>query len=262
MQGPDTLTISPTPHSVLRERTSSQAAQVSICISLYNYEKHILETLESIYKQTLSCLDLIIVDDGSRDQSADLAQQWLESKQSRFNKVVLVQHRHNSGLASARNTALCFVTSPYVMILDADNHLYPYCIERCLEAIEAAKVEFAYPLIEKFGDVSGVMGNLVWSKQRLAQENYIDAMALLNRAALLSVGGYSHMSVTGWEDYDLWCKFVEQGYEGVLVPEILARYRVHSSSMLNRTTHQRQNVLRLHEDMKQRHPWLQLNSQI
>ena len=82
-------------------------------------------------------------------------------------------------------------------------------------------------------------------------------MALLSKENLYEVGGYSSMHL-GWEDYDLWCKFIEKNYYGVLVPEILARYRVHKDSMLNSITNKKTNMAKITADMVSRHPWLKL----
>ncbi|MCU0570124.1 MAG: glycosyltransferase, partial [Oculatellaceae cyanobacterium Prado106] len=246
-------------HSVLFLQPGERMAQVSVCISLYNYQDYIVETLESVYKQTLEQIDLIIVNDASTDQSAMITQRWLERRRSRFNTIRFVEHTQNSGLAAARNTAISLVETRFVFILDADNALYPRCLARCLETLESSTLAFAYPLIEKFGGTSGVIGNLVWNRDRLAHNNYIDAMALIRREALMSVGGYSAMAVTGWEDYELWCKFAERDYSGILVPEILARYRVHGNSMLQATTNKTGNIEKVKFDMKQRHPWLLLD---
>ncbi len=96
----------------------------------------------------------------------------------------------------------------------------------------------------------------LWNLKKLATTNYIDAMSLIRTSAWKKVGGYSKMVVPGWEDYDLWCKFAEMGFSGVQVPEILARYRVHQSSMLRATTYSEQNKPTLAADMHRRHPWL------
>lgn len=245
-------------HAVLFEKPGDQTAAVTVCISLYNYENYILDTLETVYKQTLAVLDLVIVDDRSGDESAVLAQRWLEQRQSRFNTVRLVRHLQNSGLAAARNTAIGLVETPFVFILDADNHLYPRCLSRCLETLETSEAAFAYPLIEQFGAMPGVMGNRVWNRERLARVNYIDAMALVRRSVLLQVGGYTRMPYPGWEDYDLWCKLAEQDHFGVLIPEFLARYRVHPTSMLRTTTNRSGKIEVVIDDMMQRHPWLKL----
>jgi len=254
------MTVSAKSHVVLFEKFSDQAAPVTVCISLYNYQNYIVETLDSVYKQTLKLFDLMILDDGSKDGSPTVARQWLERRQSRFNTVRLVQHLRNSGLFAARNTAVSLVETPFVFILDADNHLYPRCLERCLETLKESDAAFAYPLIEKFGHERGIMGNSVWSRERLARGNYIDAMAMVRRDAVLAVGGYTQMPYPGWEDYDLWCKFAEQDYTGVLIPEILTRYRVHSTSMLQSVTNRAGKIEAVTADMMQRHSWLQLDA--
>jgi hypothetical protein len=142
-------------------------------------------------------------------------------------------------------------------VLDADNALYPRCLERLTAALAGARrASFAYPLIEMFGEQRGIMGTALWSRARLAAGNYIDAMALLRTERLREVGGYHCLPVPGWEDYDLWCRFAERGWYGVRVPELLARYRTHGTSMLNTTTRQRTRAEQLIAEMTRRHPWL------
>jgi hypothetical protein len=66
------------------------------------------------------------------------------------------------------------------------------------------------------------------------------------------------MTVSGWEDFDFWCKCAKLGIRGHMVPEILARYRVHDSSMLRTETDQPAENRRLRMYMMERHPWLSL----
>jgi hypothetical protein len=93
-----------------------------------------------------------------------------------------------------------------------------------------------------------------WSAEGLIYGNYIDAMALVPKYTWALVGGYR--SMRGWEDYDFWCRCVENRLEGVHVPEILCRYRVHDGSMLNTLT--RQNAELIIAEMTKLHPWLRL----
>jgi hypothetical protein len=80
-------------------------------------------------------------------------------------------------------------------------------------------------------------------------------MALIRRDALLAAGGYSPMAVEqGWEDYDLWCRFAELGFEGVFLPELLCEYRVHGASMLRTRTNNNHSALLA--EMWLRHPRL------
>ena len=259
------LTVSPHQFifSQVDERTPSK---VTVCISLYNYQNYITETLDSVQQQTQSALDLIVVEDHSPDHSLAFAKDWMLRHAERFNTVHLVQHEQNQGLSAARNTAISLSKTPNVFILDADNLLYPRCIQRCQAALEAdLQASVAYPIIEKFGEERGLMGNVVWTRDRFKQRNCIDAMSLIRRQSLVTVGGYSVLNAVGklgWEDYQLWCKFIDRGFYGVPVPEILARYRTHKISMINSVSNRPDNIEKLHQEMMQHHPWLELPMEV
>ena len=250
------------PYKTVYSHGRKSTSPVTVCISLYNYQDYIAETLQSVYEQTQQMLDLVVVEDGGSDSSLAVAQRWLQQHASRFNRVQLIQHEQNRGLSAARNTAISVSESPYVFILDADNLLYPRCVERCLEALDSDRnASVAYPIIEKFGEDCALIGNVVWNRDRFRRENCIDAMTLIRREHLIEVGGYSELSAIGrlgWEDYQLWCKFIDNGYYGVPVSEILARYRTHKTSMLNSVSNQCSNIEKLHKEMMMLHPWLEL----
>lgn len=252
------------PYQIIFSRSIElPSSQVTVCISLYSYQDYIAETLDSVAEQTLSDLDLIVVEDRSTDNSLAIAHEWMIRHAKRFNRIHLVQHEQNHGLSAARNTAIRLSQTPTLFILDADNLLYPRCVERCLAALEAdAKASVAYPIIEKFGEESGLIGNVVWERDRFKQRNCIDAMSLIRKQALLATDGYSILNAVGklgWEDYQLWCKFIDKGFYGVPVSEILARYRTHRTSMINSVSNQRENIARLHQEMTKHHPWLELS---
>lgn len=237
------------------------AADVTVAITVYDYRQYVVEALQSVLAQDLAALDLVIVDDCSTDDSAEVVADWLGRHASRFGSARLLRHIENQGLAATRNAAFAAATSEFVFVLDPDNALYPRCTSRCLQAIRDTGVAFAYPIIEVFGRRADLMSVDPWDVERLRRMNYIDAMALVRRGAWEAVGGYSSVryegeEIMGWEDYDLWCKFVEHGFDGVRVPEILARYRDHSTSMLRTETDPK--VHRLMLEMQRRHPWLDL----
>jgi glycosyltransferase involved in cell wall biosynthesis len=243
------------PHSIIFEKAGSEVSQVTICISLYNYAGYIMTTLESVYTQTIEHLNLIIVDDCSKDDSLNIALSWCKNRSKRLNNVLLVQHLENSGSPSAaRNTAIHLAKTPFVFMLDADNLLYPRCVERCLEALEEDSAAMAYPIIERFGEEKGIMGNELWNPEILAQRTYIDTMALIRKTCLEEVDGYSNI---GWEDYELCCKFVEKNFYAILVPEILAQYRVHAQSITQLSAIP--NLKEIVALMKASHPWIKIN---
>lgn len=246
------------PREVLYECGALAEAQATVCVTLYNYSTYVMDALESVYAQTLEGVGLVVLDDGSRDDGVARVERWIRTFGSRLAGACLARHTRNAGLARARNGAIDLARSPYVMVLDADNLLYPRCVERLVRCLDGSRYGFAYSILERFGDHHGLMGTPTWDVAHLRVDNYIDAMAMLPKSTWQQLGGYSRMRVAGWEDYDFWCKCVEAKLDGLLVPEILARYRVHGSSMLATETNRIRNADRLFAEMRKRHPWLLL----
>ena len=232
-------------------------AAVSVVIPLYNYAHYIQEALESVRMQTLPLLDLVVVDDGSTDASLQVTVDWATRHASRFNRIVVLRNRENAGLGRTRNAGFDAAETPFVLPLDADNRLLPDCCASLLRALDGSRSGFAYPRIRSFGDSNKMFGDEPFSAMRFAGGNYIDAMALVGKWAWAAVGGYEHIP-HGWEDYDFWCRFVENGFWGIPVAEVLAEYRVHNQSMLRTSTDQHENKLKLIRDLNRRHDWLSI----
>ncbi len=227
----------------------------TIVVPLYNYADYVVETLASIEAQTLSAVDLVIVDDASTDASLAVAKDWLAAHHQRFGRALLLRNRKNAGLALTRNAGFAQAETPYVMPFDADNILLPDCLSRCLAALEESGAAFAYPTMQRFGGADDVFANLPYDPIRLAPGNYIDATALVRLAAWAAIGGYHDIRPTGWEDFDFWCRLAEAGLYGVHVDQPLVRYRVHGNSMLRTITNIDDNLRTLRAKMRKRHPW-------
>lgn len=106
----------------------------SIIMAAYNAEKYIEEAADSVLKQSYQNWELIIVDDGSTDRTGFLADTFARKDK----RVKAVHQRHSGTAASARNTALLYVTGDYVQLLDADDYLD----KNCLAAYEKAVTEY------------------------------------------------------------------------------------------------------------------------
>ncbi|MCH4099750.1 MAG: glycosyltransferase [Prevotella sp.] len=97
---------------------------VSIIIPLYNKEKSIKTTIESALHQSYSNIEIVVIDDGSTDNSADIAKN-LAKQDNRIHFV----HQENSGASSARNRGVRESSGDWIMYFDADDLLYDYCVE-------------------------------------------------------------------------------------------------------------------------------------
>jgi glycosyltransferase involved in cell wall biosynthesis len=228
---------SPAAVEVLRQQApSDRPAPVTVVILLYNNGRFVRPCLDSVRDQTLGDLDLIVVDDCSTDRSADVVAAWMDDEAGRFNHCQLLRHRVHGGLSQTRNTAFFHAASPHVFVLDADRVIYPRCLESLLAALENCDASFAYCYLERFGDARDLANLDPWGAVPLTVRNSIDAMVLLRRTVWQQVGGYCCGMRPGGEDFDLWFKVARLKGWGILVPEILARYRVRDTSTLQTVT--------------------------
>ena len=173
----------------------------------------------------------------------------------------MLKNRSNYGLAMSRNSGFDAAGTTYVLPLDPDNKLLPQCCEILLNTIRTSGAAFAYSTIQRFGDKDGLISADVYDAQRFVGGNYIDAMALVSKEAWATIGGYHHMQVAGWEDYDFWCRLAEHGLAGAWHSDVLALYRVHGTSMLQTHTMVPVNHRLLVEDFTTRHPWVSVVEQ-
>jgi CTP:molybdopterin cytidylyltransferase MocA len=208
--------------------------RVSVLVTLYDYEREVVDALHSVAASTFANVELLIVDDASTDGSMAAAAGFLETHP--WLPAMLFHQPVNRGLARSRNALLERARGEYVFILDADNGVYPPALEQLVAALDAdTGAAFAYAMIAAYHDGLPVMllSSLPWNPEQLRDGNYIDAMALIRRQHLLELGGYTtDPRLTGWEDFHLWCQCAESGRHGVLVPQVLAWYRRREHSML------------------------------
>lgn len=232
----------------------SRLADVAVVVPLYNYAGVVAEALDSVAAQSLESLELVVVDDRSTDGSLEVAREWMSRHASRFVSVTLARNRVNEGVALTRNAAIAIADAPLVFPLDADNAVEPDCLRLLADRLGASTASAAHPTLHHFGDRVKRRPAKAWSPERLARGNYIDAMAVVRKSAWAAVGGYRKGAFTGWEDYDLWCRFVERGLWSEAVPGAVARYRVHAGSMLKRDT--AAAMERVVAAIRAEHPWL------
>lgn len=111
---------------------------VSIIIPAYNVEKYIKECLESCLAQTHECTEIVVVDDGSFDRTAEI----LDEFAAPFSKVRIV-HQKNAGQAAARNTGLSLAKGEYVIFCDSDDLMDPRMVETLLKICVSQEVDIA-----------------------------------------------------------------------------------------------------------------------
>jgi hypothetical protein len=214
-----------------------RAPAVTVIVPVYNHAGSLRYSLDSVLRSEYRDWELVVVDDGSTDGSGDIARRW--SEEHPYRRCVVLRHEVNRGLPAARNTGASYARADKLLMLDSDNALRPHAIGRLVAALDDDPgASFAYGILDRFSDggPEGLLSYIGWAPQRLRMMNYIDALSLIRRSALLDMGGYTEDSrLMGWEDYDLWVRFAEAGLRGAFVPEMIARYRAGHSSMISIT---------------------------
>ena len=111
---------------------------VSVIMPIYNVGKFLEECLESVIHQTYKNLEIILIDDGSKDNSPEIC-----DKYAKIDKRIKVIHQENKGLSAARNAGLDFFKGEYVYFIDSDDFVDSNAISRCVELIEKDNSDIA-----------------------------------------------------------------------------------------------------------------------
>lgn len=119
-------------------KTTDKMKKLSVIIPVYNVEKYLSRCLESVVSQTFKDLQIILVDDGSRDASGQMCDAWAE----RDDRIMVI-HKENGGLSSARNAGLAKAQGEWVAFLDSDDWLEPCTYEYLIERIVKHQLDIA-----------------------------------------------------------------------------------------------------------------------
>lgn len=244
-----------TPNEVVLSYDSGRPPEASIIIPVWNGAQFLHECCDSIRNQQSVAMEVVVIDDGSSDESCALACDLLARDRQYLARALVIRHDRCAGPAAARDTGMRASTTPAALLLDVDNVIYPRCVRRCLDALEASGAAFVYPILRLVGCREGLLGYQQFDREKLARGNYIDTLAMLRRSVWVAVGGFPDL-VEGLEDYCFWLRLVERGYAGAQIPEILGAYRAHRAS---RTEAILPHMAAIDAKLEQEFPWICLH---
>lgn len=204
---------------------------VSVIIPVYNGQKTIKQTIDSVLNQTFPLTEVIIINDGSTDGTLAIVQNISDSRLKVFSFT-------NSGLSTSRNRGLSYASGKYISFIDADDIWTPDKIELQFNALQGnIQASVAY----SWTDYINADGKFVKSGRhptangdiyhKLLIYNILEngSNPLIRREALTTVGNFDE-SLTAAEDWDMWLRLASQ-YEFVVVPQVQILYRVSIDSM-------------------------------
>ncbi len=220
---------------------------VSVIIPCYNQGHYLRDSIESVLQQSLQELEIIVVDDGSNDQTTCRILKELNYPKTRLIRKI------NGGLAAARNSGIKEATGRYILPLDCDDRIAPDYLSNAVTYLERKpECGIVYCQAEKFGSESGPWLLPRFSRWRMCLGNLIFCSALYRRSDWETVGGYDESLRRGWEDWDFWLGILELGRSVHCLPQVGFYYRKHEKSMA--TSMEAALKASLHRRLMEKHP--------
>jgi glycosyltransferase involved in cell wall biosynthesis len=208
-------------------------AKVDVVMSVYNVGKYVTDALRSIQTQTVEDIRIIIIDDGSTDDTAELIKKAQESDR-RIDYV----RQANAGIVAAVGAGMRLSTAPFVARHDGDDISYPFRFEKQLDYLDKIPNCVAVSGLGRHIDQNGKpIGTTTRAKDMSsvddasipANEPYImQPFLMMKRDAYLEAGGYRTLTVG--EDTDLYWRLFQIGAVDIM-PEVLGDYRIHPQSI-------------------------------
>lgn len=212
---------------------------ISVIMPVYNTEKYLKESIESIINQSYKNFEFIIINDGSTDKSLDIINEYARKD----NRIVVIS-RKNKGLTYSLNEGISLANGEFIARMDSDDISMPERFEK--------QLNYFYDNNEL--DIVGSCANLIGDKDLLKDEkdNYswvninfklnedIEGVFLkecaiphpsvmMKKTFLKKIGGYFEYTT---EDYNLWLRAIKNGYRIGKLKEKLISYRIHNNSLM------------------------------
>lgn len=213
---------------------------ISVALPVHNGEKYLAEAIESILAQTFTDFELIIIDDGSADNSLQVLRKY-QQRDARINLVA----RESRNLATTLNDIIDLARGKWIARMDQDDIALPQRFERQLQWLEQSGADICGSWVKFFGTTD---------KRTLKHPQSDEAIKM----GLLFGSSFAHPSVImktelakqlrydkAWEkceDYDLWVRAAHAGWKMSNVPEVLLLYRQHEAQISTSTADRQQEL--------------------
>ncbi|MDO3658222.1 glycosyltransferase [Acinetobacter genomosp. 15BJ] len=207
---------------------------VSVIIPCYNHENYVQDTIKSVINQSYSNIELIIIDDGSKDGSVEKINELLQECQKRFTRFEFIA-RKNKGLCATLNQAISWSKGKYFSAIASDDIMLPAKTTTQVEFLENNN-----KVVALFGSANYINeNNEIKNVNKLKEQEYSFDKILLNECAFFAptqmmrldvikeIGGYNEEILV--EDWYMWLKMAEKGAV-YCISDTLANYRIHTNN--------------------------------
>jgi len=224
---------------------------ISIIVPCYNQAQYLSDTLKSVLAQELTEWECIIVNDGSIDNTEEIALKWCK-KDNRFSYY----NKENGGVCKARNYGIKKSMGKYILPLDADDIISKEYTKEAIVIFENNRdVKIVFSKAMMFGEAEGEWSLLPYSYQNmLFVRNCIHCSGIYRRSDYEKTIGYNPNMNEGWEDYDFWLSILHENDIVIKLEDFHFFYRIKKISRTTEISKDIERKLRLqlfrnHEDI-------------
>lgn len=215
---------------------------VSVVVPNYNHGRYLGDAIESILAQTYRQYEIIVVDDGSTDNSRKVA--------AEYGDQIRYIYKDNAGLSAARNTGLRHAQGEFIALLDADDMYEPDFMERLVHILSANDnvdgVYCGYRFVDQYGVALPQAETRVIPSEQLYEvmkrgNFWVPESVMMRRSCYITAGPYDE-SLRACEDWDIWLRILAK-HSVMGIADILTRHRILPNSMSSDPTRMVQNRL-------------------
>lgn len=212
---------------------------VSVIIPCFNSGRYLDKTINSVLCQTYQDFEIIIVDDGSTD---DTTRQYLSALS---HPKINVFFKENEGVSIARNVAISHSTGEYILPLDADDLISKDYLELAVLALNKnSSVKLVTCDVESFGCKKGIIPSDEYTIEKLLAKNLFVVSSMFRREDYNKTHGFNPNMKQGFEDWDFWLSLLSDSGEVYHINRTCFYYRLHKDSRNNLLDNERLMKLR------------------
>ena len=206
-----------------------QKKLVSVITAAFNSACLIEDTIRSVQAQTYKDWEMLIVDDGSEDNTSQIVEKFAKTD----GRICLIKHPRNMGPAISRNTAIEAAKGRYIAFLDSDDLWLPNKLAEQMDFMGKHECALSCTAYKKIDENGEIIGSLMKVPAKTNYQKLLFSNVIGNLTALYDVEklGKVYLPLVKHEDYGLWLKILKMGYEAYGLNECLALYRIRSNSV-------------------------------
>lgn len=202
---------------------------VSVIIPTYNSEKYIAETLNSVLNQTYREIEIIIIDDCSKDNTFEIVKEY----EKKYSNIVCLKQEQNKGVAEARNRGIKKSRGRYIAFLDSDDLWYEKKLEKQLKLMKEKRVFFSYTAIEMIDEESKILKEKREVKEEIDYNFLLKNTMIATSSVIVDKLKYSEFQMPlrrSGQDYATWLQLLKKG-KAYGINEVCVSYRVRKGSL-------------------------------